>query len=115
MKQLLLVLGLLAASAPARADGPDPALPGVPDASVGVGGADHSSEENDSTQQPCLDSSQCDLRTTCSNGRCVPTPVRNAAGCGGGALGALSLSTSFGLALTVALRRRTRSAQGAMR
>lgn len=103
MKHLLLALGLVLATLPTWADEPDAALPDVPDASSGSGGADMTSEEND-PNQPCLDSSQCDLRTSCVKGRCVPTPVRNAAGCGGGATGALSL---VGLGLgSVLLRRR---------
>jgi len=106
MKHLLLAVGLLLAPLATWADEPDAALPDVPDGSAGSGGADMTSEENDANHQPCLDSSQCDLRTTCVSGRCVPGPVRNAAGCGGGALGAFSV---VGLGLGAVLARRRRS------
>lgn len=98
MKHLLLAACLVLAPVAGLADEPDASLPGVPDASVGTGGADMTSEEND-TNQPCLDSSQCDLRTTCVSGKCVPTPVRNAAGCGGGATSLSVIGLGVGLVL----------------
>lgn len=95
---LLLAMGLFFEGQTARADAPD-----VPDASVGTGGAEHSSEENDGTNQVCLDSSQCDMRTSCVKGRCVPTATRTASGCGGGGTAALL----FAGAVVAATRRRS--------
>lgn len=75
----------------------------VPDASVGMGGPEMTSEEND-MRDPCLSSRECDRGFACTNGRCVPAPVRNAAGCGGGALALLTLPLTA-LALTFTRRR----------
>lgn len=109
MKHLLLLAGLVFfAPRVALADDLDASLPSVPDASVGQGGADMTSEENDTTNTPCLDSSSCDARTSCVNGKCVPGATRNAAGCGGGATNALAV-VGLGLGGTVLLRRRKRS------
>lgn len=55
----------------------------IPDASAGMGGPDMTSEENE-MRDPCLSSRDCDRGLACTNGRCVPTPIRNASGCGGG-------------------------------
>lgn len=55
----------------------------LPDASAGMGGPDMTSEEND-MRDPCLSARDCDRGFSCTNGRCVPAPVKNAAGCGGG-------------------------------
>jgi hypothetical protein len=52
----------------------------VPDASVGEGGADRGSEENDPNGSPCADSRSCDTGFACQQGRCVPLP-RNRGGC----------------------------------
>jgi hypothetical protein len=106
----LLVLAAVVVFAPraAWADDLDASLPGIPDASVGQGGADMTSEENDTTNAPCLNSSQCDSRTSCVNGKCLPGPVRNAAGCGGGATSSLSL-VGLGLGGVALLRRRRHS------
>ncbi len=52
----------------------------VPDASVGEGGPDRSSEENDPNGQPCLDSRSCDRGFACQNGRCLPQ-ARSSSGC----------------------------------
>ncbi len=49
----------------------------LPDASVGQGGADHTSEENDPSG-PCLASTECDHGLQCVNGRCVPQGIRDA-------------------------------------
>lgn len=79
-------------------DLPDASLP---DASVGGGGADMTSEENDQGV-PCLDSRDCEGRFTCDRGRCVPGSVKKV-GCGGtAALGTLVL----GAGLVVTRRRR---------
>lgn len=77
---------------------PDAALP---DASVGMGGAEHGSEEND-PNGPCLDSRECERGFTCQSGRCTPTPIREAK-CGGVAVTSL-------LAVGVVLARRRRAA-----
>ena len=105
MKHLLLLTTcLFFASMAAWADDFDGSLPTIPDGSVGHGGADMTSEEND-PHASCLDSRQCDVRTSCLNGRCVPQPTRNAAGCGGGATGSLTL-VGTGLGLVLWRRRR---------
>ena len=107
MKHLLLLTTcLFFNSAAAWADDLDASLPGIPDGSVGQGGADMTSEEND-PNATCLDSSQCDLRTSCVNGRCIPKPPRNAAGCGGGAQSSLTL-VGAGLGLVLWRRRQGR-------
>lgn len=71
----------------------------LPDASVGQGGADQTSEEADQNDLPCLTSSDCDGPFTCTDGRCVPAPIRHAS-CGAGA-GALA-----GVAALVRARKR---------
>lgn len=88
MKTTLLTLMLLA--------GPALALDAsLPDASAGMGGPDMNSEEND-MRDPCLSSKECDRGFTCNNGRCVPAPIRNASGCGGGlAVSLLPLATGL--------------------
>ncbi len=48
---------------------------GLPDASVGQGGAEQGSEENDPNAVPCLDSSTCGQGFQCVNTRCVPRPI----------------------------------------
>lgn len=54
---------------------------GLPDASVGEGGAERGSEENDPTGMACLDAKACGGSFDCVNGRCVPrAPV--VVGCG---------------------------------
>jgi len=77
MKRTLVVLLFLTAAQAFALDA------SIPDASVGMGGPDMTSEENE-MRDPCLSSRDCDRGLSCSNGRCVPTPVRNASGCGGG-------------------------------
>jgi hypothetical protein len=44
----------------------------IPDASVGQGGPNQTSEENDPNAYPCLDSSLCEKGYLCRNGHCVP-------------------------------------------
>ncbi len=73
----------------------------IPDASVGMGGADQTSEENDEGG-PCLSASNCERSFTCSAGRCVPAPVKTASGCGGGAFAVLPMS----LGVLLLLKRR---------
>jgi len=97
-------LGVLAAAvlwagvAFAQGMTPDASLP---DASVGEGGADRNTEEADTNSSPCLSPKDCDGPFACINGRCVPRPVRQATGCGGGAVGALGL---LGVAALVRMR-----------
>ncbi len=74
-KALLLVLCL--APVGFAQDLPDA---GLPDASVGEGGADRDNEENDQGG-PCRSASDCQGAFTCENGRCVPTQVVDAS-CG---------------------------------
>ena len=78
----------------------------VPDASVGQGGVDQTSEENDPNTLPCLSSADCEHGFTCRGRRCVPTPVKNAS-CGGAPLAAVMLAG--GVVLVGGLRRRRRS------
>ncbi len=76
MRPLLLLALLTVASA--RADElPDA---GLPDASVGQGGADRDTEENDTNGGPCVDSRSCVSGFECVDARCVPAPIKNA-GC----------------------------------
>lgn len=49
---------------------------GLPDGSVGMGGADQTNEEND-LGGPCVTSNECDRGFACTNGRCTPTKVKN--------------------------------------
>lgn len=74
----------------------------LPDASAGMGGPDMNSEENE-MRDPCLSARDCDRGFSCTNGRCVPAPVKNASGCGGG----LAVSVlPFAAGLVLLARRR---------
>ncbi|MEW5743198.1 MAG: hypothetical protein AB1938_30060 [Myxococcota bacterium] len=96
-----LTLGvLLLALCPGLALAQDLPDASLPDASVGQGGAEHGSEEND-PGGPCLDSRDCEGGFTCANGRCVPGGVRKT-GCGGTA----ALATVLVAAGLVVSRRR---------
>ena len=95
MKRWLMTVVLVSGAALAQQDA------SIPDASVGMGGADQTSEENDQGG-PCLSTRDCDRTFTCSAGRCVPSPVRSASGCGGGALAVLPMS----LGVLLLLKRR---------
>lgn len=95
MKRLAFLLALTSSLAAWALDA------SLPDGSAGMGGADMTSEEND-MGNPCLAAKDCDRGFACTNGRCVPAPIRNASGCGGGL--AVSLAPIFfGL---IVLRRR---------
>jgi peroxiredoxin Q/BCP len=74
---VLLMLALLAlSSSPAYADVTDAA---IPDASVGQGGADRTSEEVDNgAGSPCLSEHDCDFGMACSAGKCVYRRPRSA-------------------------------------
>jgi len=96
----VLAAVLWAGVAIAQGQTPDASLP---DASVGQSGADQNTEEADTNSTPCLSSRDCDGPFACNNGRCVPTPVRRATGCGGGVAGVLGL---VGVAALVRARRR---------
>lgn len=97
MNRLALILCCTLALTAQAQDVPDASA--VPDASVGEGGADQTSEEND-PNPTCLDSSTCDQRTACVNGRCIPVKTRSI-GCGAVPFAPLAL-----LALLGALKRR---------
>ncbi len=76
MARWLLVFALLAAPAWADADLPDA---GLPDASVGGTGAERASEEEeDATNNPCLDERDCDHGFACVDARCQWRPYRDA-------------------------------------
>jgi len=94
---LALFLTFLTGAAFAQ-DLPDASLP---DASVGQGGADQSSEEND-VGGPCLSTADCEGRFVCQGGRCVPSDVKKA-GCGSTAVTATLLA---GVGLLLSRRRR---------
>jgi hypothetical protein len=96
--RVLFLLILLGAVSVAAQDLPDS---GLPDASVGQGGADRDNEEGDGEGSLCTDSSTCATRLQCVSGRCVPTRVTNA-GCSAGGVG-LAVSV---LAGALVLRRR---------
>ncbi len=78
----------------------------LPDASVGMGGADHGSEENDPTD-PCASDRDCDRGLTCRAGTCVYRAPRDAINEGCDATGLLAP-----LAGLVALRRRRSQPRG---
>jgi hypothetical protein len=72
--QTIFLLVSLLVGAPAVAQElPDS---GLPDASVGMGGADQTNEEND-VGGPCVTTSECDRGFACTDGRCTPTRVKN--------------------------------------
>jgi hypothetical protein len=72
--RLLQLLFVLSAVSVAAQELPDS---GLPDASVGQGGAEQGSEENDPNNVPCVDSNTCANGFQCVNARCVPRPVKN--------------------------------------
>ncbi len=84
-----MLLGSLLIGAASFADEvPDPNM--IPDASVGQGGAQQSTEEADSSTT-CFSDSDCDKGFTCEKAKCRWHQYRNATfvGCGGRALGLL--------------------------
>ncbi|GMU61837.1 MAG: hypothetical protein AMXMBFR34_36000 [Myxococcaceae bacterium] len=95
-----LALALLFALTPAASLGQDLPDASLPDASVGQGGAERGSEEND-PGGPCLDSRDCEGGFTCQNGRCVPGGIKRT-GCGGTAALATVL---VGVGLVLSRRR----------
>ena len=96
MARILLLLVLAGASVSLAQDLPDA---GLPDASVGQGGADQGSEEND-PNGACRTDRDCLGATECVNGSCKPTPVKE--------LGCSSAPVLLLLPAVVALRRRQR-------
>jgi hypothetical protein len=74
-----LLLGLLLVGTAVLADDGGVADAGLdlPDASVGMGGADHGSEEND-PNGTCTSDRDCDRGLACRNGTCVYRPSRDA-------------------------------------
>lgn len=73
MARILLLLLLASAAVSLAQDLPDA---GLPDASVGQGGADQGSEEND-PNGPCKTDRDCLGATACVNGSCKPTTVKD--------------------------------------
>lgn len=75
----------------------------LPDASVGHGGADQTSEETDTGASSCLSDRDCDQGLHCRNGVCVYQRWRDAEyrGCG-----ATALWPAAGVMLAFAERRR---------
>lgn len=94
MARILLLLVLTGAAVSLAQDLPDA---GLPDASVGQGGADQGSEEND-PNGACRSDRDCLGATACVNGSCKPTPVKE--------LGCSSAPVLFLLPLVVTLRDR---------
>lgn len=97
LRRLALSFALLTASLALAQDLPDA---GLPDGSVGQGGADRASEESDTGGGPCLTSNECTMGFACVDARCVPAPVTNA-GCS-----ATALSAVAALGLLFLVRRR---------
>lgn len=98
---LLALIALFVTISPAVANAQDLPDAALPDASVGQGGAEQGSEEND-VGGPCMDTRDCEGRFVCQAGRCVPTDIKTT-GCGGTA----ALATML-LATGVVLSRRRR-------
>jgi hypothetical protein len=101
--RLALLAGLV--SAPVLAGPNDtPDANDIPDASVGVGGADQSSQETADTSKACTRDSDCDHGALCVNQLCTRGTTRNATflGCTA-APGPLVVAA---LGLTLLLRRR---------
>ncbi|MFT3710490.1 MAG: hypothetical protein QM817_22940 [Archangium sp.] len=97
MRALVLIV-LLGAVPVVAQDLPDA---GLPDASVGQGGAERDNEEGDAEGSACVDTSTCGARLECVNSRCVPSKSRT--------VGCSSLGDSFAFAaLALGLLRRRR-------
>ncbi len=96
MRTLLFLLMLVAVPVAAQ-ELPDA---GLPDGSVGSGGADRGSEEYDPNAASCLDSKSCTRGFECVDARCVPVPVKQA-GCSAAPAGLWLLA-----ALAIGARRR---------
>ena len=86
LRRLALVFALLTTSVAAAQDLPDA---GLPDGSVGQGGADRDSEESDMGGGPCLTSNECTMGFACVDARCVPSAVTDV-GCSTTALSAVA-------------------------
>jgi len=97
MARILLIVVLTGATISLAQDLPDDA--GLPDASVGQGGADQGSEEND-PNGPCNSNRDCLGKTQCVDGSCRPTPVKD--------LGCNAAPSAVVLALTALSLRRKR-------
>lgn len=99
--RVLLILLVCSAFSAAAQNLPDS---GLPDASVGQGGADRDNEEGDAEGSMCVDSSTCAGRLECSAGRCVPKKV-TVVGCS--AVPPLELFALFASMVWLARRRRS--------
>jgi hypothetical protein len=104
MRGLLLGLLLVGTTVQAADGGVDAGLE-LPDASVGMGGADHGSEEND-PNNACASDRDCDRGLACRAGTCVYRPYRDAINQGCDATG---LVAPLLAALTLRRRRATRA------
>ena len=109
MKSIVLLAGLLIGWAAFAQDGGGGSEfdASIPDASVGVGGADNNNQEKgDGTENTsCSNSSDCERGFSCNNNRChySGTQVASCQGCGGGAMAALLVP----IGLVLRLRRRS--------
>jgi hypothetical protein len=87
-RSLVLAILLTGLTALAQDDGPDFDA-SIPDASVGIGGADQDNQEkNDGTSNTvCAATRDCERGFTCKGGHCSYAGIREATcgGCGGGA------------------------------
>jgi uncharacterized protein (TIGR03382 family) len=97
-RSLVMAFVLTGAHALAQDSGPDFDA-ALPDASVGLGGADMSQEGQDGMSNTvCALTRDCERGFTCSNGRCsyVGYRVASCQGCGGGATAAFAFPLALG-------------------
>ena len=87
-RSLVLAILLTGPAALAQDDGPDFADAHIPDASVGIGGAEDNNQEMDEgmSNTSCAATRDCERGFTCKSGRCSYAGFREATcgGCGGG-------------------------------
>lgn len=88
LRHLALSFALVTSAVATAQELPDA---GLPDASVGEGGADRDTEEADMGGGPCLNANECTMAFACVNGRCVPAPVQDV-GCSAAPVSALLLA-----------------------
>ena len=108
LRLAVLTLALLGSAAFAQDAGDNPDG-GLPDGSMGIGGADMNSQETgDGTENTvCAETRDCQRGFTCNNNKCHYAGVRVAscAGCGGGSATAAML---FPVVIALRWRRRTK-------